>query len=66
MYNGTIIHDNVPITKQILAESCSKHIEAITSNLHCVHEHDYVVLAKAQAKLAYADILLPEDTFHFN
>lgn len=30
------------------------------------HEHDYAVLAKAQAKLAYADILLPEGTFHFN
>lgn len=30
------------------------------------HEHDYAVLAKAQAKLSYVDILLPEDTFHFN
>lgn len=30
------------------------------------HEHDYAVLAKVQAKLAYADILLPEDTCYFN
>lgn len=35
-YDGTIIHDKTPITKWILAESRSQHIEAITSNLNCL------------------------------
>lgn len=44
--------------------------KVVLSTLHptstICHEHDYAILANAQAKLAYADILLPEQTFHFN
>jgi len=36
MYDGTIIYDNMPIAKWILAENCSQHIEAITYNINCL------------------------------
>lgn len=37
-------HDNMPIAKQILAESCSKHIDALHPTSTVCHEHDYTGL----------------------
>lgn len=58
------------ITCQLQNRFWQKVVLSIQKQLHptstVCHEHDYAVLAKVQAKLAYADILLPEDTFNFN